>query len=119
MDDQSTATESTRYFSSLTRNQTNKSFLTRPFGSRKIVGNSSGDKDRNPVGLTTVFNLLGETEADVIFIHGLGGDPVPHGAKMAIYCSFGRKYGYPRTSHSEKLAFILLAMIRTGLTIAY
>ena len=73
MDDKNTSCESARYFSSLSRTQTERSFLTRSFGSRRVVGDNSGDIDKNSLGLTTVFNTLEESEADIIFIHGLGG----------------------------------------------
>ena len=71
MDDNSEAYESSQY--PLNRYQIHKSFLMRPFGSHKTSKSGVGNNDRDPFGLTTVFNTLEDSEADVIFIHGLGG----------------------------------------------
>lgn len=73
MDDLGSARESSRYFTPLNRSQSNRSFLTRSFSSRKTTESGDAYNDRNPIGLTTIHSPAKESEADIIFIHGLGG----------------------------------------------
>ena len=63
---------SVSHLSSLRRKQTDKSASSRPFQLRTSEDARNGNAV-NPAGLTTVFCPPGDSEADIIFVHGLGG----------------------------------------------
>lgn len=58
---------------STTTSSASRSFLTRTLRGRESVNNESFDSTKGPLGLNTLFEPLGSTVADLVFVHGLGG----------------------------------------------
>ena len=73
MDNPKDSRLSAHYLSSLRRKQSDKSFLHRSFSSRRSSEDVQVNINKNPVGLTTISSLPERSQADIIFIHGLGG----------------------------------------------
>ena len=64
---------SVHYLSSLGRKQSDKSSYSRSFSSRGSSEDIQNNINKNPLGLTTIFNPPETSQADIIFVHGLGG----------------------------------------------